>query len=323
MDFDRNNDTLDSMDRTIMKARQSLLMIQKHIKFKSETYGKKIEDLSNKKDELQHDLSNHSPLFLLQMKELKTNHKVEMEKCKTNFQKQRSQLSRLLEKQIRYQRSEWAIQSDFIFDQIDSFLLLLKYSHVKIPNRDVDPYCYLAKSAESNLNIMKRIKVQLNSSNYEYQATIDSIEQKYKELIINKRRVERKNMLRQKSFNDFCISFQKEEQEFRDLVENRFVELLQKYHKKTRDLQFHTEDLIASARKSSIQLAKARDMWVETNFPMKYYIMKMKMKNQEDIALKAQLRVSHLILNQLKSENEELKQVLDRASSIIESQISE
>lgn len=317
--FDKDNETLDSLDRMILKANQDLLMIQKHINFKRDTYGKRIDELTGKRDELLHQLSNHRPVFNNKMKEIITNQKVEMEQAKTSFQKQRSQISRLLEKQIRYQRSSWAIQSDYIFDHMDSFLLLLKYSHAKVPNKDVDPYCFIARSIDTNIHIVERIKFQLNSSNYEYQSTIDNIEQEYKELTIEKRRVERKNMFRMKRFNEYCLLFQQEEKEFRDLVEQRFVELLQKYHKKTRELQFHTEDLISSARKSSVDLARVRDQWIEVNYPIKYITKKLRIHSQKEIELKAQLRVSNLILNQLKNENQELKQIVDRASLLIDS----
>ena len=127
--FDQKVALLNELDNKIMITTEKSFIKQKLLQIRSREIKSSIDQLLNKKANLVRGVNVVFPLMRKKMKEMTIHHQEKIDLLKKKTAPLAKELSQRLEKQIRYRQYNWLFNKPEIFDQIESFLDLLAYTH--------------------------------------------------------------------------------------------------------------------------------------------------------------------------------------------------
>lgn len=320
--YDEKAALLNELDNKIMVTREKSLIKQKLLQMRSKEIKSSIDHLLNRKAELVRGVNVVFPLMKKKMKEMSIHHQEKMDLQKKKTGPLVRNLSHRLEKQIRYRQYNWMLNKPEIFDQIETFLDLLAYTHQNLPVKDVGPWIGIAKSIAFDYKRIQRIRIQLKTLDVEYKTRSKELEFKMNDIERRKESFKKKDIVMHQRYQYYLDQFAQEDDDMIEAIENQFRNLLQERDKKARIAKYRASDRRIEAKKSCYQLQNAREAYLYEKCPVDAMRKQFNIINENKSIKMAKLRVDKIILNHLRSENMELKERIKKLNDIIGSQSS-
>ena len=300
-DIFQTNKAFTELDDQIMKLNAKLRCTTAYLDWKKKDTKQRIRELIDRRNSIESELTNLCGTVRDEMHRMRTEQKSEMANMQNSYLTERDTLAKKLENQLRFRRAEWKIGDEKIFEQIDAFIDLMKYSRDQLPFCDRDPYFFVDKSLQSNIRDCENARVRLQALYLEVDAANHRMGETLDEVTKRQRKLDKQIERRQEKFDGFCQLFDTEEAKMKVAIEHGFRKLLHTESQKTRTAQYNATTRFAEAKSSAEQLEQKRDKFRRLQCP------KTVAKNYLP---EAKLRVAKVLLSRLQDENNQLRQAL-------------
>lgn len=275
-------------DETIRQKSQDLNILQKHLQIKNIRIQNTVNILNLKKKALISEIKKSRITGLEQNIKL---HSQTIQQLESNYLLERKKIHKKLKRQLENRFYCWS--SNFhIISQISAFLDLLDYSMKNLSTLDTEDQDLIYSSFQASKNNTQSIharflalRARTQTSIFEKKEIMKSLEASYRQLL------EKENHLA-KARSSHIKRIKDDEDAFKMQIEESLLQIKRVYKERLKLIQVLNVEHIKSSIATKKQIATLNS------------------SEEESLDLESQLRLSYHILDELKSENEKLKKLV-------------
>ena len=298
----QTNKAFTELDSQIMKLNARLRCTTAYLEVKKNDTKQRMRDLTDKRNKVESELTSICGYIRSEKQRMRMEQKGEMARLRQQYLTERDTIAKKLESQLRFRKSEWVIGDESIFNQIDALIDLIQYSREQLPFSDREPYLFIHKTLDSNLQGCESAKLRLRSLYLEVESANHRMGKTLKDVNRRQKKLHRNIERRQEKFDVFCDLFNEEEAKMKVAIEQSFRKILHTESQKTRAAQYNATTRFSEAKASAEQLEQKRDKFKKLQCPQ---------PAAKNYLSEAKMRVARVLLTRLQDENQQLKKALE------------
>jgi hypothetical protein len=230
--------------------------------------------------------------------ELQQRHRARIAECERGFLVFQSRLSRAIEHALRYRAAAWDLHAPTAPDQVTHLADLIAFTYARLPFPEQEPGLCSAKSLETSKQRCEAARMRLETLRMETETksrklgeVLDGVQAKTAE-------VQQRIAKMQRRYDAGCELLREQEEQMKVMLEQRFRRILERRSAGAQRVRQNAMVRYRGAKGSLRKLKEVQLDFLELNNPLLRY---------PTLALEAKLRVSKIILGNLRSENEKLR----------------